>query len=168
MEDCSQYLVRRNATIKEALIILNALSHDILVLFVIDDKEQMVGTLTDGDIRRYLVTGGELIDCVINAMNKQFHFVRGGNALSVIKECREKSISLLPYLDKDNKVIKIINLRVKRTVLPVDAVLMAGGKGERLRPLTQTTPKPLLKVGEKAIIDYNIDCLISYGIYRLL
>lgn len=48
--------------------------------------------------------------------------------------------------------------------MPIDAVLMAGGKGERLRPLTEKTPKPLLKVGNKAIIDYNIERLISYGI----
>lgn len=48
--------------------------------------------------------------------------------------------------------------------MPIDAVLMAGGKGERLRPLTENTPKPLLKVGNKAIIDYNVERLISYGV----
>ena len=53
------------------------------------------------------------------------------------------------------------------TRLPIDAVLMAGGKGERLRPLTEKTPKPLLPVGEKAIIDHNIDRLITYGVNHI-
>ena len=51
--------------------------------------------------------------------------------------------------------------------MPIDAVLMAGGKGERLRPLTEKTPKPLLPVGDKAIIDHNIDRLISYGVKHI-
>jgi NDP-sugar pyrophosphorylase family protein len=54
-----------------------------------------------------------------------------------------------------------------KNILPMDAVLMAGGKGERLRPLTEKTPKPLLPVGDKAIIDYNIDNLIYYGIKHI-
>ena len=59
---------------------------------------------------------------------------------------------------------RIIDTRVTRTILPVSAILMAGGKGERLRPMTLTTPKPLLKVGEKAIIDYNIEALAGVGV----
>ena len=52
-------------------------------------------------------------------------------------------------------------------MLPIDAVLMAGGKGERLRPLTEKTPKPLLEVGGKCIIDHNVDRLISYGVQHI-
>jgi len=68
-------------------------------------------------------------------------------------------------LDKDNDVISnVINLRLHRSYLPIDAVIMAGGKGQRLRPLTETTPKPLLKVGDTPIIERNIDRLGIYGI----
>jgi len=63
--------------------------------------------------------------------------------------------------------LKVFNLKQKKSVLPIDAVLMAGGKGERLRPLTEKTPKPLLKIGKKAIIDYNIDNLINYGVENI-
>ena len=66
-----------------------------------------------------------------------------------------------------NQICEIVNLDRYRTKLPIDAVLMAGGKGERLRPLTEKTPKPLIKVGEKCIIDYNIDRLISYGLKHI-
>ena len=71
---------------------------------------------------------------------------------------------LVPILDEEYQIIDIVNLEKYKTKLPVDAVIMAGGKGERLRPLTETIPKPLLKVGDKAIIDYNVDRLIDYGV----
>jgi NDP-sugar pyrophosphorylase family protein len=63
--------------------------------------------------------------------------------------------------------VELINLDKFKTRLPIDAVLMAGGKGERLRPLTEKTPKPLLKVGEKCIIDHNVDRLIEYGVKHI-
>ena len=65
------------------------------------------------------------------------------------------------------KIEKVYALNKISSILPIDAVIMAGGKGERLRPLTLTTPKPLLKVGDKCIIDYNVDALISYGMENI-
>lgn len=62
------------------------------------------------------------------------------------------------------QIVDVVNLKKQKSYLPIDAVLMAGGKGERLRPLTEKTSKPLLKVGDKAIIDYNVERLISYGV----
>ena len=64
-------------------------------------------------------------------------------------------------------MVDVINLRQQKSCLPIDAIIMAGGKGERLRPLTEKTPKPLLKVGDKAIIDYNVDRLIEYGVRHI-
>ena len=65
------------------------------------------------------------------------------------------------------QIVDVVNLKEHESYLPIDAILMAGGKGERLRPLTEYTPKPLLKVGDKCIIDYNIDRLINYGVRHL-
>ena len=76
-------------------------------------------------------------------------------------------MKLVPILDEEDRIVDIINLEKYRTKLPVDAVLMAGGKGERLRPLTEKTPKPLIKIGDKCIIDYNVDCLLSYGLNHI-
>ena len=76
-------------------------------------------------------------------------------------------MSLIPSLTSEGKIDKIYNIGELNSILPIDAVLMAGGKGERLRPLTEKTPKPLLPVGEKAIIDHNIDRLISYGVQHI-
>ena len=76
-------------------------------------------------------------------------------------------MKLVPILDIDNHIVDIINLEKYKTRLPFDAVMMAGGKGERLRPLTEKTPKPLLPVGDKAIIDHNVDRLIDYGVKHI-
>ena len=76
-------------------------------------------------------------------------------------------MKLVPVLDKDMHIVDVINLEKYTTRLPIDAVLMAGGKGERLRPLTEKTPKPLLHVGGKAIIDRNIDRLIANGVKHI-
>ena len=84
-----------------------------------------------------------------------------------IKCQRELMMRLVPILDNEHHIIDVINFERYKTRLPIDAVLMAGGKGERLRPLTEKTPKPLLKVGDKSIIDHNIDRLILYGVKNI-
>ena len=167
MERLAKYLIADTATIKEALIALNKLSVDTLTLFVINNDQVMTGTLTDGDIRRWLVAGGSLDDCVQEAMEKKFHFLERKIEVNQVKYLRENQITLVPYLDPEGKITKIYDLKKQKSILPIDAVLMAGGKGERLRPLTEKVPKPLLLVGDKAIIDYNVDRLLSYGVEHI-
>ena len=165
MSDFSRYMVRNDITIREALVALNKLSDDVLVLFVLDAKERLVGTLTDGDIRRKLIEGVSITEKVSAVMNTHFHFVRKDELrVETIKQIKALGIILLPVLKEDDTVMEVYDLQKKKSILPLDAILMAGGRGERLRPLTETIPKPLLKVGTKAIIDYNVDNLISYGV----
>ena len=85
---------------------------------------------------------------------------------AAVAEARRRSINLLPIVE-ERKVTDILDLRRLKSALPVDAVLMAGGKGERLRPMTLTTPKPLLKVAGKAIIDYNVESLLRHGVRNI-
>lgn len=80
---------------------------------------------------------------------------------------KKMRVKLVPILGDSNQIEGMINLDKFNTLLPMDAVLMAGGKGVRLRPLTETTPKPLLPVGGKPIIDYNIDSLMENGIKHI-
>lgn len=70
----------------------------------------------------------------------------------------------MPKLNGLGQIEKVFDLSRLNSVLPLHAVIMAGGKGERLRPLTDKTPKPMLPLGDKPIIEHNIDRLISYGI----
>lgn len=167
MED--RYIILESFTILDALDRINSIHEGPLVLFVINNNQQMVGTLTDGDVRRALLNGIHTDDKIKDAMHRNFNFLRKGENDDVIgiHQQRDLKMKLVPVLDDDNHIVEIINLEKYRTKLPIDAVLMAGGKGERLRPLTEKTPKPLIKVGDKCIIDYNIDRLISYGIKHL-
>lgn len=168
MNDFQKYIISDSATIKDALIALNNISSEALTLFVINSDNKMVGTLTDGDIRRKLINDCRLDDLVSEAMNTNFHCLKEKEIdILTIKELKQRGINLLPLLNEKNEIINIYNLKSKKNILPIDAIIMAGGKGERLRPLTEKIPKPLLKVGDKAIIDYNIERLLSYGLENI-
>lgn len=163
------HLISQDISLFKALSRINSVAPEPLVLFVLDKEGRMVGTLTDGDSRRALVAGASVNDMVSNVMHKGFNFIRIEDIDNVkeLKRQKELKMKLVPVLDKDMHIVEIINLEKYKTRLPIDAVLMAGGKGERLRPLTEKTPKPLLPVGGKAIIDHNVDRLISYGVKHI-
>lgn len=167
MNDFSKNIISSAATLKQALQQLNEVPLT-LTLFVINEEKKLIGTLTDGDIRRGILKDISTESKVKDFMNTSFRFIKKtGYTLEQIAEFKEFNISVLPILDDENRIIRIIDINKKETVLPMDAVIMAGGKGTRLRPLTLDTPKPLLKVGGKPIIEYNVDRLNSYGIYNL-
>lgn len=167
MLDYSKYFIPNTYSVKEALVKLNSLSDDVLTLFVLDGKK-LVGTLTDGDARRGLIDGIQLSESVERIMKKNFIYIAvNENPFLRYEIFKTKNIQLLPCLNDEGEVVKIYNLKKLKAILPFDAVLMAGGKGERLRPLTENTPKPLLKVGNKAIIDYNIENLLQNGVENI-
>lgn len=165
----SNHIISQDLTLLEALSRINSLAPDPLVLFVVDDNQRMVGTLTDGDSRRALIAGASVNEKAANIMLRNFHYLDASNITDVSEIRRQKDMKmrLVPILDKNHHIIDIINLELFKTRLPVDVVMMAGGKGERLRPLTEKTPKPLLPVGDKAIIDHNVDRLINYGVKHI-
>lgn len=166
----SSHIISQDITLLEALARINMFKvPEPLVLFVVDDQQRMVGTLTDGDSRRALIAGASVTDKAEKVMHRQFLYMRQEDISNVeeIRHQKQMKMQLVPILDEEHHIVDIINLEKYRTRLPVDAVIMAGGKGERLRPLTEKTPKPLLPVGDKAIIDHNVDRLISYGIKHI-
>lgn len=165
----NSHFILADKSLLQALEQINGFRNEPLVLFVQDEDERMVGTLTDGDSRRALIAGASVTDKVENIMHRDFNFMRVDDLDNVreIKHQRDLKMKLIPVLDKENHIVEIINLERYKTRLPIDSVLMAGGKGERLRPLTEKTPKPLLKVGDKCIIDHNIDRLINYGVKHI-
>jgi dTDP-glucose pyrophosphorylase/mRNA-degrading endonuclease RelE of RelBE toxin-antitoxin system len=164
MRNYREHLLFSGSTVKQALIRLDLLAKD-AILFIIDENEILIGSLTDGDIRRGLIKGITIEDSVNQIINSKPRFIKKGERdLQKIIEYREGNYRIIPVIDKDNKVVTIINFRNTRSYLPVDAVIMAGGRGQRLQPLTDSIPKPLLKVGEKAIMEHNVDRLALYGI----
>lgn len=165
----SKYLINGEKLLINALKQINGIGTGPLCLFVIDDDGVLLGTLTDGDIRRALIKGATINDLVKSAMNEDFNCLHKGvdDNVSQLHRQRELKMKLVPVLDEKGHIFEIINLERFITKLPIDAVMMAGGKGERLRPLTEKTPKPLLKVGNKSIIDYNVERLIAYGVNNI-
>lgn len=167
MSDFQKHLIFKNNTIKEALTKLNELASD-AILFVVDDQNRLIGSLTDGDIRRGFLKGLILENDVSQFIQENPKFIRKGNyTIEKIIEYRNNNFKIIPIVDEENRILNILNFRFHKSYLPLDVIIMAGGKGERLKPLTDNTPKPLLKVGNKSIIERNIDQLISYGIGNL-
>ena len=164
--DIQRHIIDAQASILTALQRLNELSGEAMTLFVVNAGGAVIGTLTDGDIRRALCDGIDTAAPVTEAVHTGFAYIDAEARPDVrrIARMRSRGITLVPVLNRDKHLLRIIDLRHTSTCLPISAILMAGGKGERLRPLTNDTPKPLLHVGDRAIIDYNIDALAAAGI----
>lgn len=169
MTNSSKYTLPLESAIIDALQKLEELSYDnIMAMFVVDSDNHIVGTITAGDVRRGLLRGLTLQSEVSQLMNRDFTYLIEGNYdTDKLRFIKRAQLKIVPILDENGYLKKILNFQVRKSYLPLDAVLMAGGKGERLRPLTLTTPKPLLKVGEKPIIDYNIENLLAHGIEHI-
>ena len=160
-----EHLIQVNETALVALERINNISSSgSLALFVLSGEE-CIGTLTDGDIRRGLLKGNTLQTTLDSFLNKNFQFLRvEDDYFDQLSILRKKEITLVPVLNQKNKIIDVINLSTSISKLPVSVLLMAGGFGTRLKPLTNETPKPMLVVGGKPIIEHNIDRLIKFGI----
>ncbi len=154
-------LINLTATLREALNKLNSLGGNMLTLLVTDDSGVLHGTLTDGDIRRAFLSGATPDTLVSQAANREFTALddKNDDVTVTVAECRRRGIKLLPQIDSDRRLIKVYDLTQHDCIVPLRALLMAGGRGERLRPLTDTTPKPLLPVGGRPIIDRNIELI---------
>lgn len=164
MRNFRDHLIFSGSTIKRALAMLNELSQD-AILFVVDNNNKLIGSLTDGDIRRGLLknyTVENKIDEIIQPNPR--YIIKGEYDIQKIIKYRDEDYRIIPVLNEQNIVVNVINFRKIKSYLPIDAVIMAGGRGERLQPLTNLTPKPLLKVGDKAIMEHNLDRLTMFGI----
>lgn len=163
-----KHIIQHTCRLHEALAALNALSGTGTMTLFVTDGMRLLGSLTDGDVRRALLAGISLDAPVGEAMHTPACAVTapaaGVDNVLRYKLLRENGITIVPVIDSDDNIVDMVNLRATRTRLPLSAILMAGGKGERLRPMTLTTPKPLLRIEDKAIIDYNIEALAECGV----
>jgi len=159
-----KHFITINTTIKHCLRLLGEVGLD-TILFVVNKNDQLIGCVTDGDIRRGLLNDVTIKDSISKVLNSNPKFIRKESYnINDLKNLRNKNYKLIPVLDKNDIIIKVINFRSILSYLPIDIVIMAGGLGSRLKPLTDNTPKSLLKIGNKTIIDYNLDRLISFGV----
>ncbi len=160
------------ASIKEAMESLDKTAEK--VLLVVNDEEKLIGSLTDGDIRRYILREQDLLGTIENAYNKNpiFVFQEDFDREKVKKIFAENKMSLIPILDQSRKIVDYVtwekvfgnDRRSENRKLDIPVVIMAGGSGTRLEPFTKVLPKPLVPVGEKPVIDHIIDNFRAYGI----
>jgi dTDP-glucose pyrophosphorylase len=159
-----KYLLKQGSTVKEALSRFNILAKDAIVFIVTDDCK-LVGSLTDGDVRRGLLRGFGIDNFVDEIIEPNPRFLRKGEKdITKVLEYKLNNFRIIPILDKEGRVVNVINFSELKSYLPIDVVIMAGGRGERLRPLTDEIPKPLLKVGDKPILEHNLERLSLFGI----
>ena len=166
MKDYRRHLIPRTATVRNALAQLNELGFD-AILIITGEGDVLVGSLTDGDIRRGFLKGHDFDTPLDDFIQKNATFIyRDQYTLEQLEDYRRRNLKVIPILNEERKVVDVLNLRIHTTLLPLDAVVMAGGEGKRLRPLTEHTPKPLLKVAGKPIIQHNVDRLMAFGVSK--
>ncbi len=165
MSHCWQKtLISESSTIKQALEIIN--SEALRVAVVVDQKQKLLGMISDGDIRRGLLNDLILSDSVVKVMNSSPIVAKSGASKEALVELMEqKQILSVPLIDQDGK---IVGLETLHSALSKDryqnpVFIMAGGFGTRLRPLTDNCPKPMLKVGNKPILETVIKSFIKSG-----
>lgn len=164
MRSYKEHLIQTGSKIREALVRLDKLARD-AILFVVDKQDILIGSLTDGDVRRGLIKGVTIedqVDAILQPHPK--YVVKGQQNIQKIIDFRENQFKIIPVVNDAKRIVNVINFSILRSYLPLDTVIMAGGRGTRLTPLTEKIPKPLLKVGEKPIIEHNLDRLALYGI----
>lgn len=164
MDTLLKHIINKKENVRPALAKLDKLGLD-AILFVVDDMGKLVGSLTDGDLRRGFLNNLSFEDSILKYIQKSpISITQNNYTLAQLEEYKKKNFKIIPILDEYGVIIDILNFRIHQTIIPVDAVMMAGGEGKRLRPLTIETPKPLLKVGDKPIIEHNIDRLVNVGV----
>jgi dTDP-glucose pyrophosphorylase/predicted transcriptional regulator len=167
--DWVSVLVSDSTTIKEALLLLDRTG--LQILLVVDSDKKLLGTITDGDIRRGFLKGLTLTDVIetIVFSTPTVALITDSNK-DVIKKAVNAKIHQIPVVDESNKVVglKEIDELLKPSIKPNKVILMVGGLGARLYPLTKDTPKPMLKVGNKPILHTIVDGFSSYGYVEVI
>jgi len=165
--EIQKHTIHQEQSVRDALIKLNDLRAD-SILFVVDEKNKLLGSLTDGDLRRGFVKGLTFETPIMDYVQPDPLFIYQKELhLADLNELRKRFFLIIPIVDEELKIVSVINLRINFSVLPLDVIIMAGGQGMRLRPLTEHTPKPMLPVGDKPILEHQIDHLIKYGIKNI-
>lgn len=168
MKNIKNIKLKQNATIKEALGIID--SGAMQIALVVDDNDKLLGTLTDGDIRRGILRGLDLDSSIETIVFKEPAIAKiSSTKEEILKIALSKKLHQIPIVDDNGIVLdlKEIEELVEPKIKTNRVILMVGGLGTRLRPLTQDTPKPMLKVGNKPILQTIVEKFAEYGFVNI-
>ena len=142
------------------------------ILFLVDKKGHLIGTLTDGDIRRWLIKTGDLKVMISNIMQNDPVFLFDADRVLAMEKMIENRVRALPIVNQEHQIIDIMFNTynesedggvISHALKNISVVIMAGGKGTRLLPYTHVLPKPLIPIGDKPILEMIIDQFCKYG-----
>lgn len=141
------------------------------ILFIVDEKNKLVGSISDGDIRRWILKAGEITASVSNAMNMTPKYLNNNTKQQALQVMKEYLIRAVPILLNNGEIEDILLLSdieedydMKGDLSGVPVVVMAGGKGTRLYPYTKILPKPLVPIGDTPIVERIINYYTDFGI----
>ncbi|MBD1139295.1 NTP transferase domain-containing protein [Pelagibacterales bacterium SAG-MED46] len=175
LKNFKKNIINQNITLKESLILLNNLNQKCLI--ITDKNKKLIGTLTEGDVLRSIVSGAKFYDRIKNFINKNSFY------LNIDKINEKKSlndfnipndISLIPILNDKRKIIKVLrksnlfNKQKYNSTLNAQVIIMAGGLGTRLKPYSSIIPKPLFPFEGKAIIEHIMEKFDKYNFKKFL
>ena len=164
IKDLSKYLISPDYSLRETIKVINQGAQQITL--VVDTRQRLLGTVTDGDIRRGLLNGKALDSPVEQVMHREFHSLpadcQENYALRIM---REKKLHHIPGLDSEGSLVRLFLLEdfIKPRSISNWVVLMAGGKGTRMHSLTKNCPKPMLRVGGKPMLEIILDQCAESG-----
>lgn len=167
MIDINAFLSTGDISIVEAMQKIDQNSKGIL--FVVDNSGILLGCLTDGDIRRWIIKTANLTAAVSTMMNCKVRFLFEGDSDRDQQYMASEKVNCIPIVNVDKKVVDVRFVGDKHkdhgnSLAGVPVVIMAGGKGTRLYPYTKILPKPLIPIGDIPIIERIMNRFYSYGV----
>ena len=175
MENIERFLLGSSASIREVMSCIDRNAKGIAL--IVDEEHHLIGTVTDGDVRRAILAGMDLDSPVQKLLERRSSTPYpqpitapiGTPNAELIQLMNEHTIRQVPLLDDEGRVVDLALLSdmVKEYELPLSVVVMAGGYGMRLRPLTEDLPKPMLPVGDRPLMELVIEQLRQTGIRRV-
>jgi dTDP-glucose pyrophosphorylase len=171
-DDIRPFLAERGLSLKEAMEQLEKTEERIL--FIVEDSNRLYGTVTDGDIRRWILAHGTVEGTVDQIYNRRPYSVGPGFNVDVVKRTIvDRKFGCVPVVDDDGRVVELLfwdrlfgdgeGVAAPRPI-DVPVVIMAGGKGTRLDPFTRILPKPLIPIGDKTVIETIMDAFARHGV----
>jgi len=164
MKDWRKTLISPSTPILEAIRIIDVSA--LQIALVVDEDKRLLGVITDGDVRRAILKGVSLDAPVDLAMYRDFTTINNrASREQIISLMKKNDLKHMPVVDESGAVVdlKVIIDLIAEPTKDNWVVIMAGGVGARLRPLTDERPKPLLEVGGKPIIETILDNFVSFG-----
>jgi dTDP-glucose pyrophosphorylase len=163
-------LIRPDSEIKEAMNKLN--SNSLKILLVVDNEGKLVGTLTDGDIRRAILKNIDLNEKISFIYNKKPKYLTEPSIEKAKEIMLNYKITRIPVVDQNMRPTMLFSIEefLENEVgnENISVVIMAGGEGKRLRPLTSVIPKPLIPINGKTMIETIIDSFYKSNLNRFL